>query len=76
MTFFVSFSTTIFALRCGGVGLRRERGGVCEVLRGAGDRLRGRDGVRERDLDARGVMERRGVRDADLEDIFRVLMDV
>jgi len=76
VTFLVSFSTTIFALRWGGVGLRRERGGVCEVLRGAGDRLRGRKGVRERDRDARGVIERRGVRlrDGDLEDMLSVLI--
>ena len=72
--FFVSFSTTIFALRCGGVGLRRDRGGVREVLRGLSDRLRGRESVRERDLEARGVMERRGVRDGDLEDMVRVVL--
>lgn len=69
MTFFVSFSTTIFELRGGGLrraGLRvrprlRLRLGVLLGLR---DRLRDRDREAER-----GVMDRRGVREGDLEAI-------
>lgn len=76
VTFFVSFSTTILALRCGGAGLRvalrSERVGVCEVRRGLRERLRVREGVRERDREAdRGVIERRGVREGGLDAIVR-----
>jgi hypothetical protein len=66
VTFLVSFSTTIFALRCGGGGLR-------SALRGDRDRLGERDarcgrGERDGEREAvRGVMERRGVRDRDLD---------
>lgn len=66
VTFFVSFSTTIFALRCVGGGLRslefrgeRDRVGERDMRRGSGER----DNEREE----RGVMERRGVRERDLD---------
>lgn len=74
VTFFVSFSTTILALRRGDAGEPlRERGlrdaMRCDVARG-GVRERLRYGERERETE-RGVMERRGVREGDLDGIAR-----
>lgn len=77
MTFLVSFSTTIFALRCAVVGEPlRERGlrdvPRCEAARG-GVRDRLRYGEREREAE-RGVIDRRGVREGDLEGMAELVI--
>jgi len=75
VTFLVSFSTTIFALRCADAGEPpRERGLPdairCETARG-GVRDRLRYGEREWEAE-RGVIERRGVREGDLESMMEL----
>lgn len=75
MTFLVSFSTTIFALRCADAGEPLGDRGLrdmirCETARG-GVRDRLRYGEREWEAE-RGVIDRRGVREGDLEGMMEL----